>query len=163
MARTAVLTQYALRARDVQRILQLHAGPAELTDDMDYLVLVPVGGDESTVTEVINHLSLGDLREAWEAVTGSDEGSDRAEAAQALRTSLDLFEQAGARASGALTTADPVAQVRTAVAEHEVTELIVVTEPQAVQDILGKDWASQAERLLQIPVLHFYSGTDHVG
>ena len=163
MARTAVITQYALRSRDVQRILQLHAGPAELTDDMHYLVLVPVGGDDATVTEVINHLSLGDLREAWEAATGSDDGNERAEATEALRTSLDLFEQAGARATGALTTADPVTQVRTAVADHDVTELIVVTEPQAVQDILGQDWASRAERELEIPVLHFYSGTDHVG
>lgn len=131
---------------------------------MRYLVLVPVGSDSSAVTEVINHLSLGDLREAWDSITGSeDPGTDRAAAAEALRTTLDLFAQAGATATGALTKADPLPQVTAAVGDRTVSELIVVTEPQAVQDILGQDWASQAERALEVPVLHFYSGTDHVG
>lgn len=160
MPRTAVLTAQALRPRDVHRILQLHAG----TEQMQYLVLVPVGSDASTMTEVINHLSLGDLREAWDKITGTeDAGADRAGAREALASSLDLFEQAGTTATGALTSADPMAQLTAAARDRSITELIVVTEPQAVQEIFSSDWASTAKDTLEVPVLHFYSGTDHVG
>lgn len=162
MTRTLVLTQHALRARDVQRIVQLHAGSDEAGPGTRYLVLVPVGS-ESAVIEAINHLSLGDLREAWQSISGSDEHSDRARAAAALRESMELFAQTGAATSGALTPADPMDHVHRVVAAGEVSQLIVVTEPQAVQDILNQDWASRAERTLDLPVLHFYSGTDHVG
>lgn len=159
MPSTAVLTPLALRSRDVHRILQLHAG----REQMRYLVLVPVGSDASAVTEVINHLSLGDLRQAWQTLTGADDAdADRAGARAALLDTLELFDQAGATATGALTAADPLPQVTAAAGDHTISELIVVTEPQAVQDILGRDWASQAEQSLDVPVLHFYSGTDHV-
>ena len=161
MSRALVLTQHALRPRDVQRIVQLHAGTDEVGRRVRYLVLVPVGS-ESAVAEAINHLTLGDLREAWHSITGTDEQSDRARAAAALRESLELFAQTGASVSGALTPADPLDHVRIVVTEGDISELIVVTEPQAVQDILNQDWASRAERDLDLPVLHFYSGTDHV-
>src|SRR5690625_7153420 len=124
MSRALVLSQHALRPRDVQRIVQLHAGTDEVGGRVRYLVLVPVGS-ESAVAEAINHLTLGDLREAWHSITGTDEQSDRARAAAALRECLEMFAQTGAAVSGALTPADPRDDAPIVVQEGESPAVVV--------------------------------------
>ncbi len=116
------------------------------------------------VVDAINHLSLGDLKDAWSALTDNpDTQSERREAVGGLRESVELLSTLGVDVSGTLTQADPFEELRLAIGEHNITELIVVTEPQAVQDVSGTDWGSRAQDELPIPSLHFYSGTDHVG
>jgi hypothetical protein len=52
--------------------------------------------------------------------------------------------------------------------ESEVTrlhasEVIVVTEPHAVEDTFHTDWASRARETLGVPVLHMYAGDWRLG
>lgn len=159
---TLVLTQRALRDRDVANILGLH----EESTGTRYLVLVPADAEHNVVVEVINHLSLFEIREAWRTLTDSGEEAvddAKAEAVEALQSSLQLFGDAGANAAGSVVADDPMPAVSEAVRIHAATQLIVVTEPNAVEDALYRDWASRARHELEIPVLHFYSGTDSVG
>ena len=42
-------------------------------------------------------------------------------------------------------------------------EVVVVTEPHAVEDTFHKDWASKAREVLGLPVLHIYAGDWRLG
>lgn len=160
MPLTVVLTENALRERDVANILALH----EQAAGTRYLLLVPADTDQNSLVEVINHLSLFEVRQAWEALT-EQESPEQAQAAalESLHLSLERFAQAGTEASGAVVADDPLPALTAAVGEQYAGEIIVVTPPNAVEDTLHRDWASRAREDLAVPVLHFYSGTDFVG
>src|SRR5690625_7198291 len=68
MPLTVVLTENALRERDVANILALH----EQAAGTRYLLLVPADTDQNSLVEVINHLSLFEVRQAWEALTAPE-------------------------------------------------------------------------------------------
>jgi hypothetical protein len=42
-------------------------------------------------------------------------------------------------------------------------EVVVVTEPHAVEDTFHTDWASRAREALGVPVLHMYAGDWRLG
>ena len=81
-AAIAVLTEEALSDDDARRILALHAD-----DNPRYHVLVPADTERSLLADVLDHLSLLQLKEALEAARGHDETTP-AEAATALEQSL---------------------------------------------------------------------------
>ncbi len=162
-----ILTEDALNPADVEHITSLHAG-----EDVDYRVLVPADTDRNVVASIIDHLGLGELREAWEELIRREPtpAEATATAAEQLAISLRLLRRAGAAAEGAVTQDDPLPALRTAVAAsggadgHDgVREVVVVTYPHAVEDTFHADWASRAREELHVPVLHLYSGTSRLG
>ncbi|MFV0252184.1 MAG: hypothetical protein ACK5H2_02495 [Beutenbergiaceae bacterium] len=154
-----VLTEEALKPSDVTNITELHGdAPLSIT------VLVPADTEGSVVAEVIDHLSLFELRRAWDALTEQEsEQEARQEAGEALATSIAALTRAGASVTGTVVADDPLSALTQAVTNTEVDEVIVVTRPHAVEDTFHTDWASRARETLGVPVLHFYTGSNWKG
>ncbi|MBX9245757.1 hypothetical protein ICW40_13190 [Actinotalea ferrariae] len=155
-----VLTEDTLTAADVEHITGLHAD-----DDVRYRVLVPADTERNMLVSIVDHLSLGELREALDAALGREPEPVRAHATaeDQLAASIDAFVATGARVDGAVVADDPLPALRTAVAQGDVREVVVVTVPHALEDTFHTDWASRARDDLQVPVLHLYSGTSQLG
>lgn len=158
MTTIVILTEESLTRADVDHITGLHeAGTA-------YRVLVPADTERNVLVSLVDHLSLGELREALDEVLRR-EPRQRPEvtAAEQLAASLAAFAAAGAEATGAVTEDDPLPALRRATTDPEVTEVVVVTTPHALEDTFHTDWASRAREELRVPVLHLYAGTSQLG
>lgn len=159
-----VLTEDALTETDVAQITGLYSGQ-EPARDVAFHVLVPADTEQNLLVSLLDHLSMGELREALDAALGREPepAAARLEAEQQLAASLDAFAAAGARADGVLVADDPLPALRAVVADREVSEIVVVTLPHALEDTFHRDWASRAREELHVPVLHLYAGTSRLG
>lgn len=153
---TVVLTEVALTPADADRMVRLHQ------DDRSFFVLAPADSERNLLVDVLDHLSLLELREALQAARGQEEVTTQ-EAEQALAASLAVLHACGAQADGVIAKGDPVAAIEAAVAEQGATEVVVLTRPHAVEDTLHTDWASKARERLGVPVLHVYAGSSWIG
>lgn len=154
-----LLTEDALRPSDVENIATLH-GDEPLT----ITVLVPADTERNVVTDFIDHLSLLELKEAWEAITEREtEAEARQEAGEALERTVSALQAAGATVTGSVVDDDPLPALTQAVVNTDADEVVVVTRPHAVEDTFHQDWASRARETLGVPVLHFYTGTNLLG
>lgn len=155
-----VLTETGLSAFDVTNIVELHEG-----QEYRYEVLVPADTERNLVVDFIDSLSMGELREAWDAMLGREPNADHArqEAAAALTQSIEAFKAADREATGSIVADDPLPPLVQAVANHEAAEVVIVTFPHALEDTFHQDWASKAREQLGVPVLHLYAGTDELG
>jgi hypothetical protein len=150
-----VLTEVALSEEDAVRLTSVHPGAS-------YHLLVPADVERNLLADVLDHLSLFQLREALEAVRGEDEPT-RTEAADALAHSLAEFSRAGFTATGEVIEGDPVAGLQKQVTGSAFEEVMIVTRPHAVEDTFHTDWASRAREVLGVPVLHVYAGSSFLG
>jgi hypothetical protein len=155
-----VLTEQALDARDAARIAELHEG-----EELSYRVLVPADTERNLLADVVDHLSLGELRAALNALRGREPKADqaRAGAQEALAASLTSLRGLGAEVEGEVTQDDPLPALSNAVTAYGAREVVVVTRPHAVEDTFHRDWASRARERLGVPVLHVYAGTTFLG
>ncbi|WP_369052327.1 hypothetical protein [Kineococcus terrestris] len=157
-----VLTEEAFGDVDARNVAQLHAGEA-----VRHVVLVPADTRRSVLAGLLDHLSLGELREALGALREggrTDPERARAEAEAALAATLAALRAEGLDADGRTTGDDPMPAVREALRdEPDARELVVVTRPHAVEDTFHTDWASRARDELGVPVLHVYAGTTRLG
>lgn len=156
-----VLTEVALTEADAARLTSVHA--ADDTGQPGYHLLVPADVERNLLADVLDHLSLLELRAALEAVRREDEPT-RTEAAEALATSLASFAAVGVQATGEVIEGDPVVTLSKQVtADGPTHEVMIVTRPHAVEDTFHRDWASRARELLGVPVLHVYAGSSFLG
>lgn len=155
-----VLVEDELSPADVANILALHPDEA-----LVYRVLVPADTDRPLVSWVIDSLSMGELREAWDRATGHEPTGSQAKATadQQLADSVAALVAAGREASGAIVADDPLPALTAAVAETGAREVVVATYPHMVEDTFHRDWASRARDLLHVPVLHLYLRTSELG
>ena len=160
MTTILVLTEDTLAESDVRHIVGLHPD-----ETLDYRVLVPADTERPLIPWIVDALSLGELREAWERATGREPSRTQARqtAAEQIAGSVAAFEAAGRTATGQITEDDPLPALRGAVAGGDVREIVVVTYPHLVEDTFHTDWASRARDELHVPVLHLYSGTSELG
>ncbi|MEP6630308.1 MAG: hypothetical protein ABJA89_07535 [Lapillicoccus sp.] len=157
---TIVLTEVPLKPLDVERIVGLHEGAEPV-----FRVLVPADTRRNVLVSVLNHLSLFEMREALEALKPVNRTEAHTDAEETLAESLRVLEAAGVQASGLVTDDDPLPALQAEVAQASdgTSEVVVVTEPHAVQDTFHTDWASEARERLGVPVLHVYSGDWRLG
>jgi hypothetical protein len=155
-----LLTEQALNADDATRIAALHEG-----ESLSYRVLVPADTERNLLADVVDHVSLGELREAVDALRGREPKADqaRASAAEALQSSVAALQGLGAEAVGEVTQDDPLPALANAVTAYAAREVVIVTRPHAVEDTFHRDWASRARDRLGVPVLHVYGGTTFLG
>jgi len=161
-----VLTEEAFGDVDARNVAELHADARAAGDDVRHLVLVPADTRRSLLSGVLDHLSLGELKEALAEVREGqpDRSEARADAETALTATLTALRALGLNAEGRTTADDPLPAVREALTgEPDARELVVVTRPHAVEDTLHTDWASRARDALGVPVLHVYAGTTRLG
>jgi hypothetical protein len=152
-----VLSERVLSPADARRLVALHdpERPA-------FRVLVPAGGHRNVLVDVLDHLSLLQVREAVEAVGGHVERT-RDEAAADVTASVAALRALDVEATGEVVDGnDPVAALAGAV-DAGADEVIIVTSPHAVEDTLHSDWASAARERLGVPVLHVYADSSWVG
>ncbi len=153
-----VLTEEALKPVDVEKIVGLHK-----EDAPTYRVLVPADTDRNMLSEFLDHLSLFEMREALEALKPVDRTGAHADAHTALATTLAELEAHAVVATGEITGDDPLPTLLEEVARLGASEVVVVTEPHAVEDTFHTDWASKARETLGVPVLHMYAGDWRLG
>ena len=153
-----ILTEEALSAADVNKIVALHA-----EETATYRVLVPADTERNMLSAFLNHLSLFEMREALDSLRPVNRDHARVDAETALRLTLEEFESRGIAATGEVTADDPIPAVEEAVARLDAREVVVVTEPHAVEDTFHTDWASKAREQLGLPVLHMYAGDWRLG
>ena len=159
-----VLAEDTLTARDVENVRALH-DDSEVGADLRYHLMVPADTERNVLVSLVDHLSLGELREALDDVLGREPSPQRAHATaeEQLAESLGSLRAAGLVADGVVVADDPLPALRAAVADAEVREVVVVTFPHALEDTFHRDWASRAREELDVPVLHLYLGTDRLG
>ena len=151
-----VLAERALSIADAQRLLALHD-----PDRPSVRVLVPAGRRRNVLVDVLDHLSLLELRGALGAMQGHVERSpEQAEAD--VRAGVTALRDLGCEASGEVVTTDPV-EALAAEVQAGAEEVVIVTAPHAVEDTLHRDWASVARERLGVPVLHVYADSSWVG
>jgi hypothetical protein len=150
-----VLTEEALSAADAERLVALHA-----PEPQQVRVLVPADTRRNLLADVLDNLSLLDLRAALGAVTPHrHRDGDTAQVELTLQSTLAKLRGAGIEADGRIVAGDPVAALEKELAAAPADEVIVVTRPHAVEDTFHTDWASQARERLGVPVLHVYAGS----
>lgn len=153
-----VLTEVPLHPVDAQRIVGLHPG-----EDVAYRVLVPADTERNVLVSVLDHLSLFAMRELLESLRPVDLTTARADAQSALDTSVRVLQGAGASATGEVTDDDPLPALEDTVRRLAAREVVIVTQPHAVEDTFHTDWASRARDQLGLPVLHLYAGDWRLG
>ena len=155
-----VLTEDTLVGADVVHILELHDDPTLI-----YRVLVPADTERNMLVSFVDHLGMGQLREALSDVLRREPKPTeaKAEAADQLAESLAAFAAAGANTEGLIVDDDPLPSLRAEVAAGIVREIVVVTYPHAVEDTFHRDWASRARETLQVPILHLYAESSELG
>ncbi|WP_182111288.1 MULTISPECIES: hypothetical protein [unclassified Actinotalea] len=155
-----LLSEDSLTTADVEHITALHTG-----EDVRYHVLVPADTERNLLVSLVDHLSMGELREALDDVLGREPSPVRARATaeDQLAASVAALVAAGVRADGVVVADDPLPALRAAVKDATVREVVVVTQPHALEDTFHTDWASRAREELHVPVLHLYSGTSQLG
>jgi hypothetical protein len=134
-----LLTEQALGAGDAARIIALHAD-----EQLAYHVLVPADTERNLLVDVVDHLSMLELRQALDAVLGREpsDAQSRTGAADALAATVAALQAAGRPAEGAVTEDDPLPTVRAAVESLGAREVVVVTRPHALEDTFHRDWAT---------------------
>jgi hypothetical protein len=152
-----VLSERALSSGDAARVVALHDPERPAVR-----VLVPAGGRRNVLVDVLDHLSLLEVREAVAAVSGHVERT-RQQAADDVTASVASLRDLGVEASGEVVDGnDPLGALDAAI-RADAEEVIVVTRPHAVEDTLHTDWASVARERLGVPVLHVYADSSWVG
>ncbi|KRC92914.1 hypothetical protein ASE25_00945 [Terrabacter sp. Root85] len=153
-----VLTEEALKPVDVDKIIGLHEDDAPT-----YRVLVPADTERNLLSSFLNHLSLFEMREALDSLRPVDRSEAHTDADTALSTTLAEFGGHDVVATGEITADDPMPTLVEEVARLGALEVVVVTEPHAVEDTFHTDWASRAREALGVPVLHMYAGDWRLG
>ena len=153
-----ILTEEALKPADVDKIMALHEDEAPT-----YRVLVPADTERNLLSTFLNHLSLFEMREAIDTLRPVDRDEARVDADTALSTTLSELAGHAATATGEITADDPVPTLVEEVARLGAREVVIVTEPHAVEDTFHTDWASKARESLGLPVLHMYAGDWRLG
>jgi hypothetical protein len=152
-----VLAERALSPADAERLVALFD-----PDRPAVRVLVPAGGQRNVLVDVLDHLSLLEVREAVGAVAGHVERTV-AQAEADVRATVGVLQAHGFEASGDVVSGgDPVAALDAEV-KAGAEQVVIVTSPHAVEDTLHRDWASVARDRLGVPVLHVYADSSWVG
>jgi hypothetical protein len=153
-----ILTEQALSQHDVYRIVGLHDDPITAH------IVIPSGTDQSTLDQVVDDLTRTDIKELGRDLDSAHpEATEAARAAQEqLDTSIALLAAAGATVTGSLVSNHPVDPTAEMASERDVDEVIVITEPHLVTDVLRRDWGTQLRRKVDRPLLHFIADTDEI-
>ena len=73
---------------------------------------------------------------------------------RALEESVEAFRQTEADADGELTADNPLNRLNAVVRTRNTAEVVVLTRPHLVAEMLHLDWTTRARRKLSVPILH---------
>ncbi|MGH1562813.1 hypothetical protein [Mumia sp. DW29H23] len=150
----AVLFEQELSALDAQQLTSLHEG---LDDPVVYHLLLPVEDAAATMATSLGVLGGADLAMPDARSIGDIDQAVTEAGQDALSRSIDLVVAAGktdTTARGALTRDDPVNALADLVTQVGAEEAIILTTSHVFSSFFHVDWASRAERKLDVPTLH---------
>ena len=162
-----VLTEDALLLHAVERLQTLYGD-----SDRSIHVCVPSREAEGTLDvadDVVDDVNRTDFSDIAEDVAGDDrtpvEVTQRAK--RHLAASVSSLQAAGLEADGELVPESPSERVVEIAVQQGAVEIIVITAPHWLDEVLRRDWATKIYKSLkhdhqEIPVLHFIAGTDTV-
>ena len=158
-----VLAEEEVSAADAEELVQLYAGTA---DPVKFHVLIPCENAKAQVEASLTGLAGSDLfgmpsqRYAFrpdEDVRRAADDAQRAVDAQAtaaLDRSLGRLRSFDHEADGIITHQHPVDELVDYIQRVQGREVVVLTRPHVVAELLHVDWSAQARRHLGVPVLH---------
>ena len=157
-----VLVEQPVTHWDAHQITALHS---DAPDIVHYHVLIPIEDAASRVEATIGSLAASevmgtaalyldetDLERVHEEI--------RAASQRSLAKSVGAFVEAGAQASGEVTAIDPLDRLVTLVAERGSAEVVILTRPHLVAELLHIDWTHRARRRLDVPCLHLIAQSE---
>lgn len=158
-----VLVEEEISVADAKELVQLYAGTA---DAVKFHVLVPCENARAQVEASLTGLAGSDLfgmpsqRYAFrpdEDVLQAADDAQRAvdaEAAAALERSVGRLRSFDRDADGLITHRHPVDELVDYIPRVRGQEVVVLTRPHVIAELLHVDWSAQARRHLGVPVLH---------
>ena len=152
-----MVTEEALGGHDVSRVAQLHGD-----EPVTVHLLVPADTKHNALIEALDEVALGRLRDALDDSDDATPAQAEQDAMHAVNASIEALREAGIEARGSVTGDNPVAAAIEAVKTYDVDEVIVVTPPHLIEEMLRRDWASRLRDKVKVPLLHFVAGTDRV-
>lgn len=160
-----VLVEQPISRVDARQIVGLHSDSPEPTH---YHVLLPVEDATSRVEATIGSLAASEVLGTSSLYFGEDDieriQQEIVESSrEAVTACVAALREAGAHADGEVTAADPLDRLCELVRARNSAEVIVLTRPHVVAELLHVDWTSRARRRLGVPCLHLLAHRDPDG
>jgi len=156
MYNVVILAEQAMTSGDAQEVVSLHE---DIEDARHYHVLIPCDNAAQRVEHALGTLAASEVLASPPVLT-EDIDVDKAQeeidasAKDAVSASVAAFRALGVEATGEFTSKDPIDSLSEVVADRQAAEVIVMTRPHVVAELLHLDWASKARRRLGVPLLH---------
>lgn len=151
MYRVVLLIEQQLSRADVAQVVGLHDDP------VSFHLLLPIEPRE-TLQTVLTEMPLGDglgmARPTPVPVIAETPEEAEAAARGDLTASIERIRATGHEASGEVAPYDPIGALKDTVDRLPADEVIVLTRPHPIAEILHADWTHRARRRLGVPVLH---------
>jgi hypothetical protein len=151
-----VLVEQPVADWDARQITALHHDSA---DPVHYHILLPIEDAAARVEATVGSLATSEM--LGTAALYMDETDFeqldqevKAAGARALQESVRAFQRVGADADGELTADDPLGRLTAVVRQRDSAEVVILTRPHLVAEMLHIDWTNRARRKLSVPILH---------
>jgi hypothetical protein len=159
-----VLIERPLSRTDAKRIVERYEGADQPTR---YHLLIPVEDAASRVEATIGSLAASEVLGTSALYLGTQDleriREEVKEASrQALETSLTAMRSACLDADGEVTAIDPLERLEQLVAAKGASEVVILTRPHLVAQLLKVDWTSKAKKRLSVPCIHLLAQDDRV-
>jgi hypothetical protein len=151
-----VLVEQPVTDWDARQITALHHDSA---DPVHYHVLLPVEDAAARVEATMGSLATSEMMGTPtlyldEADFQQIDQEAREAGERDLDESVKAFRRAGADADGELTADDPLDRLFAVVRQRGAAEVVILTRPHLVAEMLHIDWTNRARRKLEVPILH---------
>jgi hypothetical protein len=158
-----LLVEEELSVPDAERVAELYAS---VPDQVKFHVIIPCDDAKASVEASLSGLAGTELYgiaaeqysiESDEEVLKAQRDAQRAvdaQAAAALDRSIDRLQSFERDADGVTTHGRPVDELVEQLKRVNGQEVVVLTRPHVVAELLHVDWSAQARRHLGVPVLH---------
>lgn len=156
-----VLVEQPVSHVDARQVVGLHSGGPP----RHYHVLIPVEDASVRVEATIGTLATSEVLGTSSLYFG-EEDLDRIRrevvesSRRAVAESVAAFRDAGASADGEVAVEDPLDRLCAAVRERGSREVVVLTRPHLVAELLHVDWTSKARKRLDVPCVHLLAHGD---
>ena len=157
-----VLVEQPVSRVDARQIADLHAHVGE---PRHYHVLIPIEDAASRVEAAIGSIAASEVL-ATSALYFGAEDIERirrevvAASREALDASIEAFRAVGVDADGEVTASDPLDRLAELVAARGSREVVILTRPHLVAQLLHVDWTSKARKRLAVPCVHLLAHED---
>ncbi len=164
MRDVVVLIEQPLTAADAKQIVTRYDGADQPTS---YHLLIPVEDAAARVEATIGSLAASEVLGTSALYLGEQDlerirEEVRQASKQALETSVSKLRAVAEHVDGEVTAGDPLERLEHLVEQKGATEVIILTRPHLVSELLHIDWTSKAKKRLPVPCIHLLAYKEKV-